>query len=206
MLTGIYHPEIISNNAVGAITIDCNSNITFIVERACSSVFSFKRIRKCESCEKTEDVNLCFVPFNSTVFENQGIDGIKYIESNICDSVANINSEQECECGGILKLQNMDFNNIIIVDVQNYKSGSTMIEINSLPKVLNLRDKTYFLFGIIEFSRLVPVEISEIGHYLCHVQRKNGEWQTFDDTKKKVSIPKTTVPIDIHALVYMCKE
>lgn len=92
----------------------------------------------------------------------------------------------------------LEYANLIAFDVEPAKERLIFLsKIDDVQEALHINEAVYNLFAVVEFK-------AEIRHFLAHVKRANGVWETYDDLKMDVirSRKCTTTPMAIFAVFY----
>lgn len=78
-------------------------------------------------------------------------------------------------------------------------STGTTYALDEIQKQLLLETTTFKLFAVIEY-------VSAAKHFISHVQRKNGTWETYDDMSQKVKKTIQKHTMDVFMLFYKKEE
>lgn len=112
--------------------------------------------------------------------------------------VLNEDRNWQCrECDSRM-LTMLEYANIIAFDVEPTRTKfyySTTIDM--VQQTLHINESVYMLFAVVQFK-------SENEHFLAHVKRANGVWETYDDLETRVIRSKncTKRPMMIFAVFY----
>lgn len=87
-----------------------------------------------------------------------------------------------------------------MIDLQT-KNLISEVAIEEVPKELPIIGEKFLLKGIIEF--IAGVADGAIGHYMSHVLRGNGYWETYDDRNSNVAKPKLNTKKLLQILFYV---
>lgn len=188
----------------GLIFVDCAANVNYTIPKVLpTELYSYSRKKQCDRCGKKTISKRCFIDINFEEFEKRSI---KQLNTCLLDTLI---SEQPstCPCDGSQIFADTEFSNIIMIDL-HLESTIKPITLNAIPKKLNIMGIGFALTGCIEFIGEMPKDFSSqknngYAHYISHVLRSNGRWQTFDDLKARISKPKTNVKIKGQVLFYV---
>lgn len=105
----------------------------------------------------------------------------------------------ECrKCGNRLETI-VEYGNVLAFDVEPLtEKHMTTSTIDDIQQTLHIEDRVYKLFGVVEF-------LKANNHFIAHVKRSNGVWETYDDLQKEVSRSKncSKKPMVVFAVFYM---
>lgn len=177
-----------------SITVSCKSEIAGFIEKLVKKddgrLASVQRTRRCTACEY-EDVNYsAIMPLHISINSDVNLFEIeRYISVNKDIAFT-------CrECGNDL-IVCQQFKNIIAIEVEPLvHKRMKKYAISHLKGKICVRGESYNLFGIIE-------------HFVSHVKRNSGIWQSVDDLKIAIDTSKRipTTPIYIFMLFYIKGE
>lgn len=110
----------------------------------------------------------------------------------------NDNKKKCANCRGMTKLLRR-LNDVIVFDTEptNYDTinrESYMIGLDDLATTIAVDDRRYILKGIVEYTHR---------HFLAHVRRNDGEWETYDDMNyaKTRKTPKRIMPVQLFYVI-----
>lgn len=77
-----------------------------------------------------------------------------------------------------------------------------MMTLDNIPKTLNLKNKIYYLRGVVVFEggQRTGLRVSS-GHYKGFAYRSNDHWELYDDLKENVK-PATKKNVNVELLLY----
>lgn len=178
----------------GLVSINCASNVNYVIQKT-SPIHSCVVKKQCDKCGDILISNRYFLDINMDEFEDESI---RNLSSILANSIGDKSSK--CECSGTRRHTRM-FSSFVMVDL-HLREHIKEISLDEIPRTLNL-DNEYALFGCIEY---IGDDISKhLGHYIAHVYRKNQSWETYDDTKSKISRPSLNAHVKAQILFY-CKK
>lgn len=146
------------------IKINCTTTIAALHSKLTENsniLASIVKTKSCISCNKKTDRFVAAVPLR--------INGINLvnIQTAIMDSKERSVKCEVCHC----KMNKQTkYRNILAFEV----AGCQGKKISEIQEYIELSDAVYGLFGVIEHQ-------FDIEHFIAHVKRENGFWQTFDD-------------------------
>lgn len=191
------HTNAIARYPSGLISIDCNANVNFIIQKALPiDLYSYSRDSQCENCNKVEHSTRCFIDINMDLLEQQKIKNL-----NNCLLETLISEPCNCTCGGKRSFFTK-FSNTIIIDL-HLKDRIPETSLNEIPQQLNILGTIYNIFGCIEY--IGDNDVRNLGHYVSHI-RRNTRWQIYDDTKIHVTKSNTNIKIKAQVLFYVTSQ
>lgn len=122
---------------------------------------------KCLNCAFYCFTPFLFVQLNITVIEESTIKNVQNAIFN-ADTKSN-NEKQKCNCGQTIHTD-IEFQKIIIFDVQKNPKINEYVELLKIPVTIELNNIKYHLKGIIEFSNF-----RNAGHYTACVKRPDND-------------------------------
>lgn len=102
---------------------------------------------------------------------------------------------RECD---LRMLTTLEYGNIIAFDVEpTHRRFYYSTSIDMVQQTLHINESVYMLFAVVQFK-------PAIDHFLAHVKRSNGVWETYDDLEKDVKRSKncTKTQMMIFAVFY----
>lgn len=158
-----------------------------------SFLYSLKEINTCPKCDYTFEEKNAFAN-NKQLFYKIDLKHLsKYIRYKDTTSRC-----RKC----MARLQTtVQYSNILAFDVEPLtKEAISQIKINDVQKKLHMNENVYDLFAVVEFKET----ISGVHHFIAHIKRADGTWETYDDLKKAAVRSRhcATTPISIFAVFY----
>lgn len=182
----------------GLTVIECDCNVNLLIERIlCKCFHSFQKERYCSSCGHNLEIKRFFVDFDMDLFENAEMSELKM---SLLTALEETN-HRRCGCGGKIAIRNVVFNDLIIIDLQ-LKNSIKQSTLENLPKILELYQVNFKLFGVIEFKGN-PKELDCIGHYVSHILRSHRRWETYDNLAAQVTYSNTSAIMQPQVLFYV---
>lgn len=182
------HP-IVKRSSNGFSVFDCTSSIDKIVQELLPNTVYTVPTCKCTN-ENSTAKGYDYVPVNINALLKLGF---KCLEN--CISLDFLKKNRCKECNSQRKIE---FASYIIMNVQpdvEPVNGFKKIKMSDIPLNVNIDGKEFKFSGIIEFKP---------GHFISHILRKNNVWETYNDSKFKVSKPpKCIIP---NHIMYVQKE
>lgn len=89
--------------------------------------------------------------------------------------------------------------NIVALDVE--ADIHVLSKISDIKATIHLDNITYDLFGVVQFN-------PSNDHFVAHIKRRNGSWQTFDDLKGRIQTLSniTNVKMYVFMVFYMKRD
>lgn len=151
------------------LSIDCETAVHHMFMMLTSNNMiaqSYSESRECDVCKfASPKIGKSFIPTNLN-----GID-----TSNIQLAVMLNSKKKSCtNCSGMTQICRQ-FNEVVAMDIElNYKENSenVSVDLTSIAREVILENRLYVIKGIIEYTSR---------HYVAHVHRSNGQWETYDD-------------------------
>lgn len=194
----------------GLITINCKSNVHYIVEHVWpQKLFSYSRSKWCVKCKDFNVSNRCFIDLNLIRFAQKTV-----LISDLNEHLNEILPPEEgtimCPnkpCQSLLQMHTY-LSDVIMIDLQMIEQQDTKrFSINEAPAELVLCGYQFRIVAIIEFisdDACLQQEGEEpVGHYIPHIRRINNLWENYDDTSNKVTNSNRTRKMEVHTLFYM---
>lgn len=184
------------------ITVQCTTGIAGLfeklVQRDNGRIASVETSKHCSTCEYT-DVNFsALIPMKISVTKQmKPMDIERYI-------TVNHGTVFTCKKCGNHSIASQEFKNVIAFDVEP-NLGSDKYRISQLKENICVRGEVYALFGVIE--KILVQENPPVHHFIAHVKRQNGVWQTVDDLKNDIIISRQVASssMSIFLLFYIKK-
>lgn len=195
----------------GLTTIDCSSNVDYIVEHMWpQNLFSYTRMKWCKTCENTVTSNRCFIDLNLERFAKQNV-----LISDLNEHLNNsLNSEKTSKCPNkscksLLQIQTT-LSDVIMVDLQMIRKQDTKrFSIDEAPAELELCGVELRIVALIEFildDECLQQEGNQpVGHYVPHIKRISNVWENYDDVPNKVTDSNRTRKMEVHTMFYIKK-
>lgn len=168
--------------------IDCETSVHHLLTKLVSKyplLQSSEIWRECDTCTfRSEIISRTFVPLQLNINLR---DIQKFIKFN--------DSKKKCQnCCGMTKFSRR-VNDVIVFDTEptNYNNiirESYMIGLEDLPTTVIVDGRRFILKGTVEYTNR---------HFVAHVRRNDGEWQTYDDINyaKIRKTPKRIFPVQL---------
>lgn len=197
-------------SSTGLISINCISNIDYIVEHVLpQTMFSYVRKKLCESCGMCIESNRCFIDINFEKFAQKNVT-IKNLGKLLAREMNAEAISSKCtnkSCGEIFKIEST-FSNVVMIDLQTPdRQTNKRFSINQVPSVLKLCRQKFRIVALIEYIRdddnLMTEEVEDIGHYVAHIKRINEIWEKYDDCVPKIENSDRKRMMEVHTLFYM---
>lgn len=181
--------------------VKCETGVASFFEKLSNEdgmmMASVKRKKQCATCSYENISHSALTPIRVSVSRDTRLENIeRYIITND-DGMA-----PECRaCGNHLTISE-EFGNIIAIEAEPLSHNSTRqmrkYEIQQLKEKICIKGELYQLFGIIQY-------IPQIKHFVAHIKRNNGVWQTVDDLETEVKTTKKIeeIPMHIFMLFYI---
>lgn len=138
---------------------------------------SMMEYKKCVCSFETPKTGKSFIPINLNSLDI----------SNVQQSIAFSNKIVNCPvCNASLSIFR-DLNQIIAFDIENVDENGMQeeIKISEISQNIDVQGKKYVLRGVVEYKSK---------HFVAHVRRNDGTWETYDDLKPaKPSKPPTQI-------------
>lgn len=195
---------------------DSIGNINYTIERSIPTIlYSYVRSKRCKSCKDVVKLERAFIDLDLDQLRKQGISNLdKCILMELRNKTRPTRNVGKClKCSGILEVISTQFNNIVMFDTQTcFNAMNESIEISpcrlaDIPQNIAILNNNFRFVAAIEFRGSYNVRRPENlipGHYVCHVKRKNNEFETYDDLNhSKTNAPKSAV--NVSALFYAKK-
>lgn len=169
---------IVKRSSNGFTVLDCTTSVDKIVHKLLP--YTVYATPACK-CTGTDAKGYNYVPINGQQFAKLGIKNLQK-----CISLDFLKRKPCEECGSQKKIK---FSSYIIInaqpDVEPVK-GFKKIKIADIPLKITIAGIEFNFSGIVECKP---------GHFLSHILRKNKVWETYNDSKFKVSkTPKSIFP------------
>lgn len=194
----------------GLISIDCNSNIDYIIEHVLpQKLCSYLRTKSCELCGAKIESNRYFIDLNLEKFAKKNTT-IKHLEKLLRHEMMSEEISSKCTnqlCDAIFKIQTTFFD-VVMIDVQMLsRRNNKRFSINEAPMELELCGKKFKIVALIEFisdDDCLQIEGAEvIGHYVSHIKRINSVWEKYDDCVSKIQNSDCKRKMEVHTLFYI---
>lgn len=98
------------------------------------------------------------------------------------------------ECGNICNVEHQ-FSPVLALEVEPITSATKIYEVGELTPQIEVNKKTWRLCGIVE---------GRGRHFICHMLRKNNEWETYDDLAANVEKLDTSRKFAIFMMFFLC--
>lgn len=179
-----------------SITVSCKSGIggffKKLVQTDNGKIASVEKTRQCLNCNY-ENVNYSsVVPLHVSINSDVNLFEIERY-------IVNEDTAFTCrECGN-QSIVSQQFKNIIAFEVEPFvHKRMKKYTISQLKEKICVRGEIYNLFGLIE-------NIPAIQHFVGHVKRNNGQWQSIDDLKTEIDTSRriTSISMYIFMLFYI---
>lgn len=187
----------------GLTSIDCACNVNYITPKLLPhELYSLLRTRRCERCGERIESYRCYLDYDIDEFALKPMSDL-----NSC-ILASLISEKvtHCECGGDRKLDQSEFSDVIMVDL-NLRCHIKTFTLGEIPQILQLLGLVYDIYACIEYiGDGLPLAQAGTGHYLSHILRSNKGWECYDDTKSSVSKSNVNKKISGQTLFYIRRK
>lgn len=138
---------------------------------------SYVSIANCEVCRQSEKVSRPLMPIFVNLEQRVSLNNIQSMIINNERSIRCRKCNEKMKC-------DREINSVIAVEVEPTNSKySALHKLSDIQNEIILENKTYKLFGVIEF-------IASARHFVAHVKRMNNMWETYDDLDAKKSSRK----------------
>lgn len=147
-------------------------------------VFSMKKVYVCHTCDIIKEKFTTYLPMR---YRNLWRENIENLQVHIdIDEVA----IECCKTCLIQEDSSIVLNDIIMVPVENMypdeKQHPTNLE--KISPELRILDQTYTIYAVVEYRP---------GHFIAHINRKSGEWQSYDNLHTSLQ----PTPKELHAIL-----
>lgn len=180
LLKDIFDKKEIENVTI----IDCDSNVYNVVKNLFSNTFPSASLK----CDCGNSSSFPFVDVNYDELHDKGIANLQsclYKPTRTCD---------KCK----LKMSNVEYSNILCIDVQPLDNRSIMGPIESIPNELKLGDNNFRIKSIIDYS-----SYGQEGHYKSFSLRNDRTWYCLNDSPSTIFITNRAQPVSPHVLIYV---
>lgn len=151
--------------------IDCHTGIAAffsqLVRDGNEQIASSTLNAHCDVCEQMRTITRPLVPLSTNVNEKVPLTSI---QSLIADK-----RPIHCQmCHEAMRIE-MKLNDVIAFEVEPTRNENTMLQnISNVQTEITLSERSYTFFAAIEFK-------SAAKHFIVHVKRISGTWETYDD-------------------------
>lgn len=171
-------------------SLDCETGLGGIFTKLCKEnegLASSIMFRTCDSCESTFRLVRPFLPVVTT-----NIDLTK-LQRYVIDPTA---QQESCpDCKRICSVDHR-FSLVLTLEVEPISATATRkYKVGDLTQQIEVNKKKWNLAGVVEGTG---------GHFVCHMQRRNKEWQTYDDLAPHVAHLDTSKKFKVFMMFYLC--
>lgn len=209
------HASKIGKSQSGLISINCKSNVSYIMEHVFpSNLVTYRRTKKCGTCMHSIINDRVFIDINIDTFADKNI-SIDCLSDHINNELLFEGKKSKCiikSCNGVLGSKTK-LSRLVMIDLQlRYPETNKKFSINEAPSELKILDNNYKLVAMIEYisgsdvycDKMANIdEQSDGSHYIAYIRRFNNQWEKYDDTLKTIESPDCDRQAEIHILFYI---
>lgn len=188
----------------GLVTVDCFSDVNFVLERALPlAFFSYTRTKTCSVCAETSISNRVFIDVNLNLLSERSIQNLQgCIQTELNEEARLTKKVSKCgKCGESMEITSKNYQNTILIDTKTSLQLSTgqsiripPCKLNDIPEILCIQDQSFTFVACVELRH---------GHYLCHIRRSNNVFYTYNDLNEKATKTTSSQKLHISTLFYI---
>lgn len=185
----------------GLIYVECSGNVNRLIPKFLpTGLYSYYRKKQCDCCGQEIPSDRCFIDIDMDQYDRLSI---SHLNECLLDSLINDTASQ-CSCNGMRRVIETRFSNFIMIDL-HLQHHIKLISLRDVPLELNILDIRYMFAGCIEYIN-DSTNVKSMGHYVCHMYRRNKQFEMYDDIKSRVLRSDTKAKIKGQILFYVRNE
>lgn len=179
-----------SGKMKGLTLLDCETGLGGIFTKLCKengALASSIMVRTCDSCESTFRLARPFLPVVATSLD------LTNLQRYIIDPT--VQQEWCPDCKRICSVEH-HFSLVLTLEVEPISVAATeKYKVGNLTQQIEVNKKKWNLAGVVEGTG---------SHFICHMQRKNKKWETYDDLAADVAQLDTSKEFKVFMMFYLC--
>lgn len=172
-------PEKVTKHDSNVLYLDGETGIQTMFMRMASTYTiaqSYNESRKCNACKfVSPKMGKAFIPINLSKFDI----------SNTQEAITFNDKNKDCpNCSGTTEICR-EFNDVVAMECKK-----NSVNLSSISQEIMIENRLYVIKGIIGYTTR---------HFMAHIHRSNGEWETFDDLSPATTrkTPKLVCPVQL---------
>lgn len=186
----------------GLTYVECSGNINRLIPQFLPiTLYSYYRKKRCDCCDEEISSDRCFIDIDMDQYDRLSV---SHLNECLIDSLISDTASKCSQCGGMRRAIETRFSNFIMIDL-HLLHHIKLLSLRDIPLELNILDIRFMFAGCIEYIN-ESTNVKSMGHYVCHMYRRNKQFEMYDDKKSRVLRSDTNAKIKGQILFYVRNE